>query len=96
MINLPRHLSMIIEHNDHKSIYQDLRDYLADKSNHIEDDMFRDADERQRCIDHDSLWMVQWYPDTPVGFSRVYASTLQAAMAFACEIQEAADKERQR
>lgn len=40
-------------------------------------------EEREKAIRENSVWTVQWYPDTPVGFFCVGASTLKAAVEFA-------------
>jgi hypothetical protein len=35
----------------------------------------------QRAIATDELWTMQWYPETPVGFCVLHASTLAALLA---------------
>lgn len=37
-------------------------------------------DERERAIEMNRVWTVQWYPNTPVGFCAVAASSLGAAL----------------
>lgn len=36
-----------------------------------------------KAIRENSVWTIQWYPDTPVGFACVGASTFEAAARFA-------------
>jgi len=70
--------SMTIQHNDHKSVYISVSDWIK------EDDMcdWESEEEKQRAIDSDELWTIQWYPKTPVSFCAVAASTLESALAF--------------
>lgn len=39
-------------------------------------------EERQRAIAANSMWGIQWYPDTPVGFCAVAASSLAALIEY--------------
>ena len=41
--------------------------------------------ERLKAIKENSVWTIQWYPDTPVGFHCVGASTFEAAARYALE-----------
>ena len=40
-------------------------------------------EERERAIRENSVWTIHWYPETPVGFCCVGASTFEAAARFA-------------
>ena len=40
-------------------------------------------DEREKAIKNNTVWTIHWYPDTPVGFTCVGASTFEAAATFA-------------
>lgn len=40
-------------------------------------------EERLKAIRENSVWSIQWYPETPVGFCCVGASTFEAAARFA-------------
>lgn len=40
-------------------------------------------EERQKAIDTNSWWTLQWYPETPVGFCIISASSLEALLAAA-------------
>lgn len=35
-------------------------------------------EEREKAIANNSVWSIQWYPDTPVGFCILYASSFEA------------------
>jgi hypothetical protein len=40
-------------------------------------------EDRLKAIRDNSVWSLQWYPDTPVGFCNVYASTLRGVIELA-------------
>lgn len=48
--------------------YHDLRDWVSEE-------------EREKAIATNSVWTCQWYPDTPVGFYLLRASSLPALIA---------------
>jgi len=45
-------------------------------------------DERLKAIRENSVWTITWYPDTPLGFHCVGASTFEAAARYALEMEE--------
>lgn len=45
--------------------YNDLRDWVS-------------PEEREKALANNTVWSVQWYPNTPVGFNQLYASSLPA------------------
>jgi hypothetical protein len=47
--------------------YNDLRDWAS-------------PEEREKALANNSVWSVQWYPNTPVGFCQIYASSLEALL----------------
>jgi len=71
---LPEHKGELsITHNGHKSSYESIEDYLAWMK---VDDEDINPEDRKKCIETDEIWECQWYPDTPVGFYKIYAPTL--------------------
>ena len=82
MMIWPLNVGLLVEHNPHKLEYSQLRAYLYD-CQITEEDM--PAGEMAKMLTTDELWVVRWYPDTPVGFHQVAASTFEAALEFACE-----------
>ena len=67
---LPKHkCELTLSHNAHKSIYETVESY-ADAQDFISETEYLLA------CDKDELWEIQWYPDTPVGFYRACASSL--------------------
>lgn len=72
---LPAHeASLTITHNDHKGVYETVEKF-TEGPGAIE---WASDEERKRAIETDEIWEVQWYPDTPVGFCIVQASSLEA------------------
>jgi len=73
---LPEHeASLHITHNQHKAYYDPIERYIED--NDIEDDDWATPTSRKRAIETDSIWELQWYPNTPVGFNVLYGATLE-------------------
>lgn len=80
-MKLPEHkCGLYLTHNEHRDLYQKLEKWIVD--NDATEDFADDA-ARQRAIETDECWVLQWYPDTPVGFCRVAAPTLEEALALA-------------
>lgn len=80
-IALPAHkCGLCIEHNQHRNDYQTVAAWLEDREALGTGPNWVSAEERQRAIDTGEVWEIQWYPQTPVGFYHVAASTLAAAL----------------
>ena len=81
-IEFPAHkASLHLCHNDHKSVYQSVEDWLAD--NERDDGCWFEwvsPEERRKAIKDDSVWTLQWYPETPVGFCALAASDLNVLL----------------
>lgn len=79
-MNFPKHKAgLILSHNEHKNIYQSVQEYLDSLDMSIEEERYN------AMIRADEIWELQWYPDTPVGFCRVVASTLEQVLKLANE-----------
>ncbi len=63
-------------------------DDLGFYSGNIDDDhiSWPSDEERLKAIRENSVWTIQWYPQTPVGFCCVGASTFEAAARYAIEM----------
>lgn len=69
---LPKYkCALYLSHNDHKSGYQDIN------TNYDISD-FISPEEYEKAIAEDSVWHLQWYTNTPVGFNSFLASSLEA------------------
>lgn len=84
-LQLPRHAcGLHINHNQHKDYYESAEDFANRDYNA---NCWIDEEQKARAIAADSIWEVQWYPDTPVGCFKVCAPTLEEALAEANRIQ---------
>ncbi len=80
-LQLPRHINLSIEHNPHAVNYETVEGHLASFYGAAGPDI--GDEEKGRAIELGELWVIQWYPTTPVGFFSVAASSLEAALAHA-------------
>jgi hypothetical protein len=72
---LPKHAAALyITHNDHKSVYESIEGHY----DHLDNCEWVSPEERLKAIEMDSVWELQWYPDTPIGSYKVAASSLEA------------------
>lgn len=79
-MDLPKHkASLTICHNDHKDIYESAEQWIV--NNEWCD--WKNDEDKQRAIATDSIWTIQWYPDTPVGFIAIAAPTLAELLEWA-------------
>lgn len=75
-IKWPEHkASLHITHNGNKANYETIEAYCD--WHKVTDEDWATPTSKQRAIETDSLWEVQWYPDTPVGFNVKYGATLK-------------------
>lgn len=65
-------LNLYIEYNDHKSSYETVEEYIEERD--IKDEEIIDKEE---CIKKDTLYSLQVYPKTPIGFYKIYGSSLE-------------------
>ena len=66
----PKHeAGLSLEHNEHKNVYMCIEDYYPA-------DQFISEDDRQKCIDTNEVWRLHWYPETPIGFHVICASSI--------------------
>ena len=69
---LPEHkCGLYLTHNEHKDVYESIEDFYDAND-------FILPEEWHKAVAEDSVWVLQWYPDTPIGFHRMAASTLEA------------------
>ena len=72
---LPEHkCGLYLNHNEHRDVYETVEEYY-------EAEDFISLEERNKSIAEDNVWVLQWYPNTPIGFNRIAASTLEAIEA---------------
>jgi hypothetical protein len=73
---LPKHkCALSITHNEHKSYYDSIEDYVDEERL-----QWVSEEEKQKAIAANEIWEIQWYPDTPIGFICVAASSLDVLL----------------
>jgi hypothetical protein len=77
----PKCVSLSIEFNQHAVNYQTVEQWLNERRDSGTEVEWVSDEERQRAIDHNSVWVCFWYPDTPVGSCEIAASSFEALMA---------------
>jgi hypothetical protein len=69
---LPKHkCGLYLTHNSHRDVYETIEE-------HYDCDDFVSPEELKKAIAEDSVWVLQWYPDTPIGSYSILASSLEA------------------
>lgn len=69
---LPEHkCGLHLSHNEHRDVYEKIEEFY-------DPDDFISPEEWRKAVAEDSVWVLHWYPNTPVGFIRIAASTLDA------------------
>lgn len=84
------HSSFNLHWNDDSATnYETVAVMLEGRSNYYHsDDFVGGVDEKARCAETNSIWTAHWYPETPVGFRVLHASTyekLHQALEALCE-----------
>lgn len=81
---LPAHKAgLSLDHNQHRNVYDTAEQWIVDN-----DWCDWESDEaKQQAIEADSIWTLQWYPDTPIGFYAVAAPTLTDLLRFAANVE---------
>ena len=68
----PKHkCGLYLTHNDHRNVYETIEE-------HYDCHDFVSPEELKKAIAEDSVWVLQWYPDTPIGSYSILASSLEA------------------
>jgi hypothetical protein len=73
--------SVRLEINPHRDVYMTARDWRAEQYA----GPWQDCDPIDATVDPTSIVVLQFYPDTPIGFYLVVANTLDSALRCAAE-----------
>lgn len=88
-IKFPKHeCELTLTHNENRIYYQTVRKYLEEMEERESGNNFKNSEQRQKAIDTNEIWTLQWYPSTPVGFCSVSAPTLEELLESANEDEE--------
>ncbi len=85
-IQWPAHkASLHLTHNEHLSVYQTVQQSIDDADHGYRDECWVSPEQKQKAIDTNDCWTLQWYPETPVGFFILSAADLDVLLAAANE-----------
>jgi len=86
-MKFPEHkCGLYLTHNAHKDVYLTAEEWLNDQGGgHVD---WLDEAERQKAIETDEVWSLQWYPDTPIGFYTLGAASFDRLMELVVEWSE--------
>lgn len=77
-MEFPKHdASLHLTHNQHKAYYQTVSQCVEGDEHGYTDDCWISEEEKQKAIESDDCWSIQWYPNTPVGFCMLSAHSLE-------------------
>ena len=77
-MKFPRHeASLHLTHNQHKAYYRTVQDEIDDDGHGYREDDWISSEQRQKAIDTNECWTLQWYPDTPIGSYVLSAADLE-------------------
>lgn len=80
-ISLPPHKAgLYLTHNEHKDYYETAEQWISARENREQMPDWSSPDARQRCIDTNEVWVLHWYPTSPVGFEHVAGPTLEEVL----------------
>ncbi len=76
--DFPKHkCGLYLTHNAHKDIYESIVHWAADN---LEEDDWVCEEEKIFALAADEVWVLQWYPNTPIGFCKLAGYNLWAVL----------------
>jgi hypothetical protein len=88
-MKFPRHeASLSLTHNEHKAYYQTVQDRINDDDHGYRADDWVSEGQKQKAIETNDCWTLQWYPDTPVGSYVLSAADLDVLLDAACNVEK--------
>lgn len=88
MINFPKHHSLFLIHNEHKNYYETVEQYVDYRDN---EDFWVNDHQKQKSLETQELWELQWYPKTPVGFYKLMGADLDVVLQAALDLEASPD-----
>ena len=81
LIKFPKHdAGLYLTHNEHKDYYQTVAQSI-ESDDHGYREWVSD-EQKQKAIETNECWYLQWYPNSPVGFNIVASADLDALLAY--------------
>lgn len=78
--------SLSISFNDHKTSYHTAATAIEWRPDWYDDESFPPG-ERERCIATNTIWTLQWHPQTPVGSHVIHASSFEAIVEWLSKVE---------
>jgi hypothetical protein len=72
-------------HNPHKNLYQTVAQAIENNEHGYKQNDWVSIEQRNKAIETNDCWMLQWYPDAPVGFCLLTACDLDVLLRKASE-----------
>ena len=79
----PHKCGLFLTHNEHRDYYVRLEDFIVEQGLTMN---FESVEAMNNAIRTDECWVLQWYPDTPIGSHSVAGPTLNGVLARAIAI----------
>ena len=78
-MKLPEYkISLTIVHNEYKNWYYTIEQGIQE----IDENNWVSLEERDKALQTENIWNIQWYPDTPIGSYVYYASSLEVLLDY--------------
>lgn len=85
-MKFPKHeASLHLTHNEHKSYYRTVAESIEQDDHGYTDRCWASPEQKQKAIDTNECWVLQWYPNTPVGFCLMSAADLDVLLEAAAK-----------
>ncbi len=83
-MNFPKHAaSMTLAHNEHLDYYMTASAWLDQEEERGNSPDWENEEAEARAIATNEIWVLQWYPNTPISSYKAAAPTLEELLAFA-------------
>lgn len=83
-MQFPKHeAGLHLEHNPHKAYYMTVAQSIEEKNFGFGITDWVSEEQKQKAIETNDCWTLQWYPKTPVGFCLLTAADLDVLLAAA-------------
>lgn len=81
-----------LSHNEHKNVYETVEEYTGDLMSCGDEDPnslgdWISQEQKDKAIKEQDFWELHWYPDTPVGFYRLWAYDIDELLRVANDVE---------
>ena len=75
-LELPKHkCGLYLEHNAHLDVYETVEE--RESSGYYEHSDWVNDEQKEKAIKENNIWILQWYPNTPITFYALKACDLE-------------------